>query len=36
MTRKEHKTEQFIQYLRTIEIEAGKGMTIEDAPHKHG
>lgn len=35
MPRKKYTTEQIIQHLRTIEIEAGKGMTIEDAVRKH-
>lgn len=35
MARKKYTTEQIIQHLRTIEIEAGKGMTIEDAVRKH-
>ena len=36
MARKKYTTEQIIQHLRTIEIEAGKGMTIEDAVRKYG
>jgi putative transposase len=36
MPRKKYTTEQIIQHLRTIEIESGKGMTIEDAVRKHG
>ena len=35
MARKKYTTEQIIQNLRTIEIECGKGMTIEDAVRKH-
>ena len=35
MSRKKFTTEQIIQHLRTIEIEVGKGMTVEDAARKH-
>lgn len=35
MARKKFTTEQIIQNLRTIEIEVGKGMTVEDATRKH-
>lgn len=35
MARKKFTTEQIIQNLRTIEIEVGKAMTVEDATRKH-
>jgi len=35
MSRKKFTTEHIIQHLRTIEIEVGKGMTVEDAARKH-
>lgn len=36
MARKKYKVEQIIQHLRTVEIEAGKGLTIEEAVRKIG
>lgn len=35
MARKKYTTEQIIQHLRTIEVEVGKGMTVEDAVRKY-
>lgn len=35
MPRKSFTTEQIIQHLRTVEIEQGKGLSVEDACRKH-
>lgn len=34
MSRKKHTPEEIIQILRTIEIEQGKGLTVEEAARK--
>ena len=36
MARKKYSVEQIIQHLRTVEIEAGKGSTIDEAVRKIG
>lgn len=36
MARKKHKPEEIIQHLRTIEIERGKGSTLEEASRRVG
>jgi len=36
MPRKKHSAEEIIQHLRTVEIEQGKGTTLEEASRKVG
>ncbi len=36
MPRKKHSAEEIIQHLRTVEIEQGKGTTLEEAARKIG
>ena len=36
MGRKHHKAEEIIQHLRTVELEEGKGHSLEDAAKKVG
>lgn len=36
MPRKKHSAEEIIQHLRTIEIEQGRGVTLEEASRKVG
>lgn len=36
MPRKKHSAEEIIQHLRTVEIEQGKGTTLEEASRKIG
>ena len=36
MPRKKHSAEEIIQHLRTIEIEQGRGITLEEASRKVG
>ena len=36
MARKKHKPEEFIQHLRTVEIERSKGASLEEAARKVG
>ena len=36
MPRKKHSAEEIIQHLRTVEIEQGKGTTLEEAARKVG
>jgi hypothetical protein len=36
MGRKHFKAEEIIQHLRTVELEAGKGLSLEEASRKVG
>ena len=36
MGKKKHTMEEIIQHLRTVEIEQGRGLTLEDASRKVG